>query len=164
MWLPVLRSICLVLCLQLAACGSLGGAQLHTFQFDVRNSDVEILDYRYGEVKIGPTQADRAGVDEGQTRQQVTVGGYLPRGETLYVKWRIRATGEVREDTVDLKSRLPRDISNRVVTFKFIRGALFVYLVTREVLPVGQHSDGPAQYDIYKVFTIYPDSASTLRR
>ena len=149
---------------QLSACASSSGDQFHSFHFDVRteNPDIEVLDYRYGEVRIGPTQADRSSVERGLVRQQAGVTGYIPRGETLYVKWRIRATGEVREETVDLKNRLPRDISNQVITFNFKQGNLYVYLVSREVLPVGQKSDGPRLYDIYKVYTIYPDSRANL--
>lgn len=150
----------------MAACTSVPGDQLHSFSFDVRteNPDIEVLDYRYGEVRIGPTQAERSRVERGQPTYQTGVTGYIPRGETLYVKWRIRATGEVRQETVDLKSRLPRDISNQVITFNFKQDNLFVYLVTREVLPLGQKSDGPAKYDYYKVYTIYPDSRANLPR
>lgn len=166
-WSRVMCAVSIALLLSmLAACSSVPADQLHSFDFDVRteNPDIEVLDYRYGVVRIGPTQADRSSVERGLVRQQAGVSGYIPRGETLYVKWRIRATGEVREETVDLKSRLPRDISKHKITFKFVQGALFVYLVTPEVLPVGQLSDGPRVDQYYKVYTIYPDARANLPR
>ena len=170
---PLRRCLSLVLCplwmaviLVVTGCAAVPTEQLHSFAFDVRteNTDIEVLDYRYGEVKIGPTQANHYSVASGLVQYQAGVTGYMPRGKRLYVKWRIRATGEVREDTVDLESRLPSDISNRIITFNFKEGRLFVYLVTREVLPLGQKSNGPGIYDIYKTHTIYPDSHFNLPR
>lgn len=149
-----------------AGCAFPSGDQLHSFDFDVRteNTDIEVLDYRYGGIKIGPTHAEKSYDALGQIRQHAGVTGYMPLAESLYVKWRIRASGEVREEEVKLKSLLPRNIEHQIITFNFKGGNLFVYLVSREVLTLGQKSDGPAKYSPYKVHTIYPDSRSNLQR
>jgi hypothetical protein len=41
----------------------------------------------------------------------------MPIGEFLYVKWRIKATGEVLEDRVDLHPVLPWNMGHHTVTF-----------------------------------------------
>lgn len=155
-----------VVCIFVVACASSGGEQLHTFSFDVRteNPDVEVLDYRYGEARIGPSSADPNSIAQGKFRQSASVGGYLPRGQSLYIKWRLRATGEVREDTVDLEARLPADISHHTITLMFVEGALFVYLITPQVLIAGQQSEGPRRYNEFKAYTVYPDYRSNLPR
>jgi len=55
-------------------------------------------------------------------------------GDSLYVKWRIKSTSEVYDDTVDLKSRLPEDIANNRIHFIIKGSQLYVYLITPERL------------------------------
>lgn len=79
-------------------------------------------------------------------------------GDTLYVKWRLKATGEVLEDTVDLKSRLPRDISGHEIYFVIKEQLLWVYLVSPHRRPEDFPMVGPRKFRFYKVFSIYPTS------
>ena len=53
--------------------------------------------------------------------------GMMPRGEHLYVKWRIKGTGEVLEDRVDLTKRLPADINDYEIHFAVYGKQLYVY-------------------------------------
>ncbi len=79
-------------------------------------------------------------------------------GDTLFVKWRIKATGEVLEDTVNLKSRLPRDITDHKIYFVIQGRQLFVYLVSSVLRPKDFPITGPKKFQFYKVYAIYPIS------
>lgn len=56
-------------------------------------------------------------------------------GEFLYVKWRIKETGEVLEDRVDLRPLLPWNMGNHKITFVIDGRQLYVYLVTNQPKP-----------------------------
>jgi hypothetical protein len=84
----------------------------------------------------------------------------MRQGDSLYVKWRLRATGEIHEETVDLRHRLPRDITEHRIYFMIKGPQLYVYLVPPDSkkLPKGAPSNGPRIYRGLDVKTIYPDS------
>ncbi len=114
------------------ACATGPKLVFHSFEFDARwdSPDVEILDYRYGTAKHPGVRPADYMLKSGKVSQAAGVGGYLQRGDDLYVKWRIKSTGEVYEDTVDLKSRLPDDITHHRIHF-IVQGAqLYVYLIS----------------------------------
>jgi hypothetical protein len=81
------------------------------------------------------------------------------RGDDLYVKWRSRTTGELFEDTVDLRKRLPRDITGQTVYFAVKGPQLYVYLVSQERRASSEPPNGPRMYHHLKVTTVYPDGA-----
>jgi hypothetical protein len=90
----------------------------HTFQFDGRHDgwakDVDLLAYSYG----GRYSTVQQSAREGQSLpSKFHFSGAMPRGEFLYVRWRIRSTGEVVEERVDLQDRLPEDILGNRVAF-----------------------------------------------
>ena len=134
---------------------------MHSFEFDARRDspDVEILDYRYGDSKNPGARPPEWALRQGTVAQATSTGGQMLRGDELYVKWRIRKTGEVLEDTVDLKRRLPADITQHTVYF-LIRGRqLYVYLITPERrAPNAPPADGPGIYQHMRVISVYPDS------
>ena len=78
-------------------------------------------------------------------------------GDFLYVKWRIKDTGLVYEETVDLRQRLPRNIKDHTVYFDIKGAQLYVYLISPERRPPDMPPNGPHMYDYRKIFTIYPD-------
>jgi hypothetical protein len=146
--------------LALAGCASRGDVVRHGFGFNfiADSSDAELLDYRYGQSR-NPVRNPVAMVNRGESDQQNSVVGEMLRGDELYVKWRLKNTGQVFEDTVDLKGRLPADIENCKVYF-LVRGPqLYVYLIT----PVRRNKDeppnGPVNTQYRKTITLYPDSA-----
>jgi hypothetical protein len=51
-------------------------------------------------------------------------------GDDLYVKWRIKSTGEIYEDTVDLRNRLPEDMHRQRIRFVVWGPQLYVYLIS----------------------------------
>jgi hypothetical protein len=116
----------------LTACASSGQLVDHTFSFDTRRDspDAEVLAYRYGDTKFPMARGDSA--TSGRVQQQVEISGEMLRPEALYVKWRVKSTGAIYEEHVDLRSRLPSDLANHRVTL-FLKGPqLHVFLVSRE--------------------------------
>jgi hypothetical protein len=116
----------------IAACAN--GPHLidHAFEFDARldSKDVEVLNYRYGDYLM--TRAPSYQLQEGRIGQATGVNGPIPRGDILYVNWRIKSTGELYEDTIDLKRRLPSDIAGHIIYFVINGSQLYVYLITPE--------------------------------
>jgi hypothetical protein len=104
----------------------------HAFSFDARwdSPDIEILGYRYGDYLMTRTPNYRA--KDGGIRQSLGVSGPFPRGDSLYVKWKIKSSGAVHEDTVDLRERLPRDMTDHRVYFVVDGHQLRVFLISPE--------------------------------
>ncbi len=130
----------------------------HSFGFDIRNSNprVEVLDYRYGDSKL-PVRAPEWVVKEGKPMYFDGVTGAMLVGDFLYVKWRLMATGDVYEDTVDLRNRLPANIKDHRVYFDIKGPQLYIYLISPERRPPETPPNGPHMYDYLIVKTIYPD-------
>lgn len=164
---PLMRrfftAICVAMLTILAACAIGPKQAFHGFSFDGKSdrwaTQVDLLEYSYGDQyrmvrdKVQPPK-ERLG-------PQSSVFGAMPIGEFLFVKWRIKATGEVIEDRVDLRNLLPSDMEKYKVTFVIDGKQLHVflvtpkakheydlpilkttesrYLVTREIYPVNTH-------------------------
>lgn len=157
----------------LVACAT--GLTNHSFSFDARwdSPDVEVLDYQYGNSKQPGARPPEYSRREGKVRQYVGITGDMLRGDFLYVKWRIKKTGEVYEDTVDLKSRLPADIMSHLIHFVIQDTRLYVYLISPERLNPNpcpspdelrrlRKSEAPydkvfSMYCYRKITTLYPD-------
>ena len=140
----------------------------HAFSFNaVRDSpDVHVLDYRYGDSEQPSARNPIDLQAKGQSLQATGVHGPMLRGDYLYVKWRVKSTNNVHEDTVDLKGRLPRDLENHRIYF-IIRGPqLYVYLIPPDSRkrPAGVAPNGPRMYSDLDVKTIYPDNPDLLPR
>jgi hypothetical protein len=153
----------LLLALALAACVNNSPAQIkltdHSFSFDGYfdkwDEIVDLLEYSYGDQyhmaqgKVKPPKE--------RLRPQWGVNGSMPVGEFLYVKWRIKTTGEVLEDRVDLRPLLPKDMTDYGLTFVPDGKQLYVYLIT----PIPKHEDDPpllkttkSRYSV--TYEIYP--------
>ena len=118
----------------LSACAS--GLIYHSFAFDANSEspDIEVVAYKYGNDKGTGASAQEheytiRGVKHFGMGGQATITGDILRPDFLYVKWRIKATGEELEDTVDLKRRLSWDFSRHTVHFTVDGRQLFVYLI-----------------------------------
>lgn len=125
----------------LAACAT--GTKLvdHSFSFDGRNDgwvdSVELLAYSYGDQYYrvrNDIEKPRSGVFAGKSSLPSSdgVSGPMPVGEFLFVKWRLKATGEVLQQRVDLRGRLPSDMAGHELTFVIDGRQLFVFVVTSE--------------------------------
>lgn len=129
LWLAVL----------LAACASGPKLVSHGFSFDGLhdqwNGSVDLLAYAYGngyhmvrEDLANPSSSLYAG--KPGLPPSTGVNGPMPVGEFLFVKWRLKASGEVLENRVDLRDRLPRDMTDHELTFVIDGRQLYVYVVT----------------------------------
>lgn len=126
----------------------------HAFSYDtwVDSPDIEVLNYEYSTDKPQAWQ-----LSDGHIGQRRNIYGPYKRGDFLYVKWQIKATGEIYEDTVDLRKRLPKDINDKRIHFIVNNKQLYVYLISKE-----KHNhvvcDGPVKmYCHLKTIQIYPD-------
>ena len=137
------------------------GLVFHVFEFDARRDspDAEILNYRYGDSKQPGARPPEWALRQGKVAQATTIIGEMLRANELYVKWRIRSTGAIFEDTVDLGKRLPRDINRQGVYFVVEGAQLYVYLVSDQRRAPDEPPNGPSIYHHRKVTTIYPDRA-----
>lgn len=157
-WLAA--SFLLLMAVALSACASGPRLVEHSFGFDAvaDSPDVEVLDYRYGQSNApGAKMPEWVKTRIGKSGGTSTTGGMLV-GDTLYVKWRVKATNEVIEDTVDLKSRLPRDITDHRVYFVIKDKQLWVYLISPEKRPPAWPKYEPPGWTHRKVYVIYPTS------
>jgi hypothetical protein len=136
---------------------------VHHFSFDamLESPDIEVLDYQYSNDRHQGVRPERERVNMGQTFCCENIAGSILRGDFLYVKWRVRTkTGDYLgpyEDKVDLRSRLPEDITGLRIHF-IIRGPqLYVYLIwpydPKSQYPVNKKS----LFDRVKYIQIYPD-------
>lgn len=131
----------------------------HSFAFDARRDSpgVEVLDYRYGDSDLpGASNPDYIR-KEGRSLQRQGVTGPMRKGSFLYVKWRTLADNKVYEETVDLRKRLPSDITDCEIYFLIKGPQLYVYLVTPQPRPDGVPPNGPRKFHDRKVLTIYPN-------
>lgn len=131
----------------------------HAFGFNANadSADVYILDYQYGDSRVSMAKNPDEFRAEGKSLQAANVNGPMTRGDFLYVKWRVKDTGRIYEDRVDLRSRLPFDLTNQIVYFIVKGPQLYVYLISRERRPADESPVGPRVYSAQKTTTIYPD-------
>ncbi|MHB8848806.1 MAG: hypothetical protein ACYC43_10225 [Burkholderiales bacterium] len=114
----------------LISCATGGTMFVQDFSFDTINDspDVDVLDYRYGSTTQFGTHADPERVALGEVFGQRQISGAMPRGDFLYVKWRIKQSGKIYEDKVDLRNRLPADMTNYGIHFVIKGSQLYVFL------------------------------------
>lgn len=140
----------------LAGCANAQELVSHGFSYKfIQDSpEAELLDYRYGTSFYGKSERQSLG----RVSQGGSISGELRKGDDLYVKWLLKATGEVFEETVDLKSRLPADIKGCEIYFMVRGPQLYVYLITPEKRAKDEPPNGPPHKAYRKTITLYPDS------
>lgn len=139
-WLRLLTAG-LTCCTALMACAT-GSDQPRLFSYPVEwnvsgdapiygKAEVKILDHSYGvteKFEIIPGKWFRDRFPATGCCDVANEGIVAPRGDYLYFKWRVIATGEVFEDRVDLSSRLPQDMNDRRLYIAIFGSQLHVYL------------------------------------
>lgn len=162
-WFTVLL---LIATMAISACAIGPKAPYHAFSFDGRYdkwaTEVELLAYSYGDqynMVRNSIDNPNSPVFQGMDHLPPSTGVHasMPVGEFLYVKWRIKSTGEIVEDKVDLRNLLPRNMFEHTVTFVIDGHQLIVYLVT----PKTKATDAPpilkttkSRYNV--TYEIYP--------
>ena len=138
----------------------------HAFSFDGQKDgwaeSVDLLAYAYGD-QYHMVREDLAkpssSLYAGKPGLPPTTGvnGPMPVGEFLRVRWRLKATGEVFEEQLDLRDRLPKDMTDHELTFVIDGRRLYVYVMT----PVAQkpwgktatHRTWHSKYNVtYEIF------------
>lgn len=159
---PLFFAFILALLVTITSCTLKGGYPYrHTFVFDFRDDSpgYEVLDYQYGSSKIFRTFMPEYKIKRNETVVSGHIGGVLPKGEFLYVKWRNKSTGEVYEDKADLTNCYPSDITGYTFTF-FVKGPqLYVYLISphKDRRPK-EWPKGPIdKYGSLKQYELYPN-------
>lgn len=158
-----------ILCLTACATGGNKVALHYSIEFNASQDspDIEVLDYQYGELEKVFFAPEPERIRLGQTFKGGNLNGFLPRGEFLYVKWRIKETGEVLEDRVDLRNRLPENLENLHIHFVCHGRQLYVFLRwpwDGQPWTKGQPQyrykpvpGGERRFDGQKIQQIYPD-------
>jgi hypothetical protein len=158
----------------LSACGNgkaiIGDDRVwHTFEFNTHEfdgkgkQDVEVLDYLYGDPKGYANRCYSELVARGKCQQGGHSAGVLfPKSiKTLYVKWRVKSTGEIREVTLDMQKKLPKNFGENFRIFISFRGPdLYVYLITPERRADDEPPNGPRATDYLRTLTLYPEPSS----
>jgi len=131
----------------------------HSFSFDARHDspDVDVLDYQYGDGTQFGTHADKERVLLREDFPSDDISGVMPRGDTLYVKWRDKNTHRVYQDKVDLRNRLPQDITNLRIHFLIKGSQLYVYLIYPGLKDASVPKGPVRRYQDQKQVQIYPD-------
>jgi hypothetical protein len=128
----------------------------HTFSFAPQEG-VEILEFRYGDGKTFRTSSEDAIRMFGKSTQSMHINATMPVGDSLYVKWRDKATAQEYQDTVDLKALLPNDMDNQNLYFLIQEKKLYVYLTDRNKLrPDNVPIVGPFKSQFWITRQIYP--------
>jgi hypothetical protein len=142
----------------LTACAS--GPRLvdHAFGFDAvaDSPGVQVLDYRYGQSGAPGSRMPDWVRQGGRAAGGTHTSGPMVVGDSLYVRWRIRATGKELQDTVDLRPRLPDDMAGHEIYFVVRERQLRVYLVSPQRRAAGAADAGPAKFRLRQLRLIYP--------
>lgn len=106
----------------------------HSFEFDARrdSKDIEVLDFKYA---TATHIMDRDSPDHrynGIGAQYTGVTGVMPVGEILYVKWKIKSTGEVIEKSIDLKPILPASMKDKKLYFILENKNIYIYTISHQ--------------------------------
>jgi hypothetical protein len=134
----VIRSIrhigVLVAILLSGGCAIASDTPDHQFSFNagIESPEIEVLDYRYGNSKLPSASNPDYLRAEGSSLQGTNIHGPMLRGDFLYVKWRVKATGRVYEDRVDLRHRLPVNLTDYQIHFVVKGAQLYVNLISPE--------------------------------
>ena len=121
----------------------------HQFSFDF-NPRVEVLNYEYGNPDHGGDHPPAWLLATGHISQGTGIDGRIALADYLYVQWRILPDGPVCEDKVDLKSRLPAQMTGQHVYFIIERAQLNVYLIAPDDASPAFH---PAREELHRLRT-----------
>ncbi len=130
----------------------------YTFEFGGRgeNVGIEVLDWKFGDAPFSFMHAPVSG----PVPQSGNAAGKMPVADSLYVKWRVLATGKVYQDKVDLRSRLPFGMEDKVLHFDVRGTQVYVYLIEgidSKYLHDTKQPDCPLwSYRMFKCNELYP--------
>lgn len=122
----------------LAACAgvsqTLTNRAYHSLDFrpGIESPSIDLLAFRYGSSNHFGFRTPLTDIAQGKTSAGAAITGDLPVGDDFYAKWRDKKTGQIYEDTVDLKSRLPYSMHNQELHPIIEDSQLFIYVISFE--------------------------------
>jgi hypothetical protein len=130
----------------------------HSFGFNALQDspDAEVMDFRYGSSKQPGARNEHLERAQGKSAQASGVTGPMVRGDDLYVKWKLKSTGQIYEDTVDLRKHLPADIRGQTIYFLIGGEQLYVFLISNQRRAANEPAIGPRMYAHRKTIQVYP--------
>lgn len=131
--------------------------QVFSFGEYGENPDIEILDVYYGIPNCPAIY--KTILFNGKPMQGVSMGGSHRRAWELKVKWRVKSIGQEYEEAVDLRNRLPNDMTNHRLHFSIEGHQLIIYLITPERRPPEMLPIGPKATQYRKTLIVFPDSS-----
>lgn len=105
----------------------------HSFGFDASGDtpNIEVLDYRYGDSNFpGFRGCPKHYSHCNSVPQSANINGQMPLGDDLFVKWRIRSTREIFEDTVNLRSIFPKNMNQQRIRFVISGPQLYIFVIS----------------------------------
>lgn len=170
-WRSWIRAVMVATLVSLLAACAVGQRQVwqkfaFSGEYDGWANAIDLLEYAYGtgdlmtrnsvEKPRGPVWKDGSGI-----APNTNINGPMPVGEFLYVRWRVKATGQVYEERVDLRERLPADMKDHGLTFVIDGAQLYVYVITPKPKPYYKapplnrswHSKHNVTYEIFPTLT-----------
>jgi hypothetical protein len=72
----------------------------------------------------------KAESEESTLGYRTNINASMANGEYLFAKWRLKNTGEILENRVDLRGRLPDNMFGHKVAFVIDGQQLFVFVIT----------------------------------
>lgn len=157
------------LALGISSCATTGDVSHYGIEFDawLETPEIEVIDYQYGDQRRTFFAPERERLKLGQVFKGGSLTGFLPRGDFLYVKWRIKNTGEVLEDRVDLRHRLPESLDDLKIHFACHGKQLYIFVQSpwdgqpwTKAPPNTRYqpiAEGVRRVDGQKIQQIYPD-------
>ncbi len=121
------------------------------------NAGIEILNVFYGIPNCPATYDSQYILYNGKPMQGTHMGGWHRRNWWLNIKWRVISTSQEYEENIDLRNRLPKDMTNHELHFVIEGRQLIVYLITPERRPPDMPPIGPRASQYLKTLIIYPD-------
>ena len=169
----IVCSLMLVLIACSAVSNIVDNRTLHSINFDPYkdSTGIELLYYRYGSANEFGLRTTPGQAASGKPVPGTGMTGELPVGADFYAKWRVVSTGQIIEDTVNLKSRLPLYMHKQEIRPIIEGSQLYIYLISYDTMRPYFTSDeifkidsyatnirqrAIAQYARSKVIQIYP--------
>ena len=131
-----LFSACFLACsFALTACSAMPGpTAFYGFGFSVKadTPGIVVLDYRYtrGDRVVKGLPAERRNDPSFQGTYETSITGQLLIGDKLYVKWKDKSTGVIREADIDLSGRLPSSLQDKKIHFVIGNETVNVYVAS----------------------------------
>ena len=156
----LLPTIFIISLLILAGCAAIVGSGVSCgFSFDMRYDDqhAAVLDYLLMGEKTAIIGASKPPyVDKNHKSYFENIGYQYDRPRSLYLKWQDELTGNIHENTIDLRQSLPRDLDGTMLYFILHGSQVYVYLANLNTRVPYNPKNGSTMYGSFANIQLYP--------